>query len=72
MIYATNTVESLHWSLRKTIKAWGSFPSDEATTKLLYLAIRNAKMRWSRPVDWTATMGQFGILFEYRFPASAS
>lgn len=43
---------------------------DEAATKLLYLAIRDAGMRWKRPVAWTAAMGQFAILFEDRFPAS--
>ena len=47
------------------------FPSDAAASKLLYLAIRNAGMRWKRPVAWTAAMGQFAILFEERFPASA-
>ena len=72
MMYTTNTLESLHRSLRKIIKTRGSFPSDEAAAKLLYLAIRNAGMRWNRPIDWTAAMGQFAILFEDRFPASAS
>ena len=72
MIYTTNTSGSLHRSLRKIIKTRGSFPSDEAAAKLLYLAIRNAGIRWNRPVDWTAAMGQFAILFEDRFPASAS
>ena len=38
MIYPTNTLESLHRSLRKIIKTHGSFPSDEAAAKLLYLA----------------------------------
>ena len=71
MIYTTNALESLHRSLRKIIKTRGSFPSDEAATKLLYLAIRNAGVRWKRPVAWTAAMGQFAILFEDRFPASA-
>jgi putative transposase len=71
MIYTTNAVESLHRSLRKIIKARGSFPNDEAAIKLLFLAIRNAGIRWKRPVEWTAAMGQFAILFEDRFPASA-
>ena len=71
MIYTTNALESLHRSLRKIIKTRGSFPSDEAATKLLFLAIRNAGMRWKRPVEWIAAMGQFAILFEDRFPASA-
>ena len=39
LIYTTNALESLHRSLRKIIKTRGSFPSDEAATKLLYLAI---------------------------------
>ena len=71
MIYTTNALESLHRSLRKIIKTRGSFPSDEAATKLLFLAIRNAGVHWRRPVEWTAAMGQFAILFEDRFPASA-
>jgi putative transposase len=71
MIYTTNAVESLHRSLRKIIKTRGSFPNDEAALKLLYLAIRNAGLRWSRPVEWTAAMGQFAILFGDRFETSA-
>ena len=72
IIYTTNALESLHRSLRKIIKTRGSFPSDEAAAKLLFLAIRNAGIRWRRPVDWTAAKGQFAILFEDRFPGSAS
>jgi putative transposase len=71
MIYTTNAVESLHRSLRKIIKTRGSFPSDEAATKLLYLAIQNAGVHWRRPIEWTAAMGQFAILFGDRFSASA-
>ena len=71
MIYTTNAVESLHRSLRKIIKTRGSFPTDEAAVKLLFLAIRNAGVRWRRPVAWTAALGQFAILFGDRFEASA-
>jgi len=71
LIYTTNAVESLHRSLRKAIKTRGSFPNDEAAAKLLFLAIRNAGVRWKRPIEWTAAMGQFAILFDDRFPASA-
>jgi putative transposase len=67
----TNAVESLHRSLRKIIKTRGSFPNDEAAIKLLFLALRNAGIHWKRPIEWTAAMGQFAILFEDRFPASA-
>jgi putative transposase len=71
MIYTTNAVESLHRSLRKIIKTRGSFPTDEAATKLLYLAIQNAGVHWRRPVEWTAAMSQFAILFGDRFTVSA-
>lgn len=71
MIYTTNAVESLHRSLRKIIKTRGSFPSDEAALKLLFLALRNAGVRWRRPIEWTAAMSQFAILFGDRFGVSA-
>ena len=71
MIYTTNAVEALHRSLRKIIKTRGSFPNDDAALKLLYLAIRNAGMRWRRSTEWTAAMGQFAIQFGPRFPGSA-
>lgn len=71
MIYTTNAVESLHRSLRKIIKTRGSFPTDEAATKLLYLAIQNAGVHWRRPVEWTAAMSQFAILFGDRFAVAA-
>jgi putative transposase len=72
MIYTTNAVESLNRSLRKIIKTRGSFPNDEAALKLLYLAIQNAGIHWRRPIEWTAAMGQFAVLFGDRFALSAS
>lgn len=71
MIYTTNAVEALNRSLRKIIKTRGSFSNDEAALKLLFLAIRNAGVRWRRPIEWTATVGQFAILFDDRFEPSA-
>jgi putative transposase len=71
MIYTTNAVEALNRSLRKIIKTRGSFPNDDAALKLLYLAIKNAGLRWRRGVEWTAAMGQFAIQFGSRFPGSA-
>ena len=65
-------MESLHRSLRKIIKTRGSFPNDEAAMKLLFLAIRNAGVRWRRPIEWTAAMGQFAVWFGDRFAVSAS
>ena len=72
MIYTTNAVEALHRSLRKIIKTRGSFPNDDAALKLLYLAIKNAGLRWRQGVAWRAAMGQFAIQFGARFPGVAS
>lgn len=49
----------------------GSFPNDDAALKLLYLAIKNAGMRWRRGIEWTAAMGQFAIQFGERFLGTA-
>jgi putative transposase len=38
-IPVTNAIESLNFQLRKIIKNRGHFPSDDAVTKLLWLAI---------------------------------
>ena len=64
-------MERLNRSLRKIIKTRSSFPTDDAALKLLYLAIRNAGLRWRRPIEWTAAMSQLTILFGDRFVLSA-
>jgi transposase-like protein len=38
IIYTTNAIESINAQLRKIIKTRGHFLSDEAATKLLWLA----------------------------------
>ena len=69
VIYTTNAVESVNDSLRRIIKNRGSFPSDEAALKLVYLALQNISKKWTMPVkDWRAALNQFAILFEGRLP----
>ena len=69
VIYTTNAVESLNMSLRKIIKMRGSFPKEEAALKLLYLALKNASKRWTRPLqDWCAALNRFSILWPDRMP----
>ena len=48
VIYTTNAIESVNARLRKIIKTRGHFPSDEAATKLIWLALRNITADWSR------------------------
>src|SRR5580765_6197501 len=59
VIYTTNAVESLHMSLRKIIKTRGSFPSEEAAMKLLYLALRNVIAKWETIQHWKAALNHF-------------
>ena len=53
VIYTTNAIESLNFSLRKVTKNRAAFPTDEAVLKLLYLALTNASKKWTMPIrDW--------------------
>jgi putative transposase len=70
MIYTTNAIESLHRGLRKIIKTRGAFPSDEAATKLLYLALRNLAVHWKPAIEWRAAYAQFTIFFAERLPTT--
>ena len=70
MIYTTNAVESLHMSLRKIIKTRGSFPSEEAALKLLYLALRNASAKWQAIQHWKQALNQFEMLWGDRIRAA--
>jgi len=73
IIYTTNAIESVHMRLRKIIKTRGHFPTDEAATKLLWLALRNITADWSRATrEWKSAMNQFAILYADRFKPSAA
>ena len=68
VIYTTNAIESVHARLRKIIKTRGHFPSDDAATKLIWLALRNITADWSRSArEWRAAMNQFAIAYGDRF-----
>lgn len=65
-------IESVHARRRKIIKTRGHFPSDEAATKLIWLALRNITADWSRATrEWKAAMNQFAILYGDRFTQAA-
>ena len=51
-MYTTNAVESLNMSLRKIIKTRGSFPSEQAALKLLYLALSKVVAKWETVQYW--------------------
>ena len=73
VIYTTNAIESLHSRLRKIIKTRGHFPSDDAATKLLWLALRNITADWGRAAkEWKEAMNQFAIAYGERFTRPAA
>jgi len=70
VIYTTNAVEALHRGLRKMIKNRGSFPSEEAALKLLYLALQNIMAKWQTVQGCREALNQFEILWGDRIRAA--
>ena len=69
VIYTTNAIESLNYSLRKMLKNRGAFPNDDSIIKILYLAINRISKKWTMPIrNWKAALNQFVILFGDRVP----
>ncbi len=68
IVYTTNTVESLHMQIRKTIKTRGHFPNDDAALRLIWLAIQRAKNSWKTCYNWTNAMAVLRIHFGDRIP----
>ena len=71
IVYTTNAIKSLQMQLRKVLKTRGHFPSDEAATKLIYLALGNITKKWKNPpLTWKQAATQFAIQFGERFFAA--
>jgi putative transposase len=70
MIYTTNAIESLNSTIRRSVRARGHFPSDEAALKLIWLQLREVTKDWKMPArEWHAARAQFALLFGARFEA---
>jgi putative transposase len=68
VIYTTNAIEALNRQLRKAVKTKGSFPTEDAARKLIYLAIQNAGPQWTKTAGWTKALLAFKIHFGDRLP----
>lgn len=73
VIYTTNQIESINYQLRKITKTRGSFPSDEAAIKLVYLGIRNIETIRGGELGtgtqgWHQALNAFAIQFPNRLP----
>ncbi len=70
VIYSTNAIESLHARFRRSVRARGRFPNEQAAVKCLYLTIRSldptgrGRARWI--TRWKAALNAFAITFEGR------
>jgi len=62
VMYTTNAIESINSSLRKVTKK-GSFPSEDAVRKALYLRITELYKKWNgRPVsNWAMVRNQLAM-----------
>lgn len=68
LIYTTNTVEGYHRQIRKVTKNKGVFPTDDSLEKLVYLAYRNIREKWTMPIfNWGQISQQLAIKFGDRF-----
>lgn len=68
IIYTINAIEALSSKLRRAVRTRGHFPTDDAATKLLYLALNRAAAEWKRPPrEWSEAKTQFAIMFNERF-----
>ena len=71
MVYTTNSIESLNSTLRRSVRARGHFPSDEAATKLIWLQLREITKNWKMPArEWHAAKAQFALVFGDRFESN--
>jgi putative transposase len=73
IIYTTNLIESINFQIRKVTKARGSFPTDEAAMKLIYLALRNVSNQRGGHAGtgthgWTAALNALALQFPDRLP----
>jgi len=67
----TSAIESLRMQLRKIVKTPGHFPTDEAATQLLYLALVNIQTKWRRGNHaWKAALPILAIQFGERVSTS--
>jgi transposase-like protein len=67
LIYTTNPIESYHRMVRKVTKTKGSFTSEQAILKQVFLAIINAQTKWSGQIfNWNIIRNEFNAYFSDR------
>ena len=68
-IYTTNAIESVNSVIRKFTKNRKIYPNEESALKLVFMAIREAAKKWTKPIHhWKQALNHFAILYEDRMP----
>jgi transposase-like protein len=68
-IYTTNAIESVNSVIRKFTKNRKIYPNEESALKLVFMAIREASKKWTKPIHhWKEALNHFAILYEGRMP----
>lgn len=73
LVCTTNAIESLNARLRRSVRARGHFPTEQAAMKCLYLTVMSmdptgrGRQRWSN--RWKAALNAFEITFDGRLSA---
>jgi len=71
VLYTTNAIASLNYSLRKTLKKRGALPTDEAILKVLSLGLQRLAKNWTAPIpEWKRARNQFAMILGDRVPTS--
>jgi transposase-like protein len=70
VVYTTNAIESMNFTIRKVIKNRQSFPTNEAAMKLIFMALQNISKKWTMPLhNWGEAINQFSIIYGDRVPS---
>jgi len=69
VIYTTNAIESVNYTIRKVTRNRQSFPTTDSAMKLVFMALRNISKKWTMPLrDWGCALNQFAIIYGSRVP----
>ena len=72
-IYTTNAIESVNSVIRKFTRNRKIYPNESSALKLIYMAIREASKKWTRPIHhWKQALNHFAIMYENRMPQTNS
>ncbi|MGV4301647.1 IS256 family transposase [Trueperella pyogenes] len=74
VLCSTNAIESLNARFRRSVRARGHFPTEQAALKCLYLTVRSldptgkGQVRWI--TRWKPALNAFAIAFKDRWPTA--